>query len=166
MYKRQVKDGNQFTKALDTARSEKKPVIFMKVGRSEVGAAAANSHTASLAGEDAVYDEVLKAHGAYRVRSTEEMLDVAYATKPRIYPAGKNLGLVTISGGGGVLMADAASDEGLTVGPMPLDAQKILKELVPFASPMNPVDVTVQFFNDLSIAVSYTHLTLPTICSV
>ena len=96
----------------------------MKVGRSEVGAAAANSHTASLAGEDAVYDEVLKAHGAYRVRSTEEMLDVAYATKPRIYPAGKNLGLVTISGGGGVLMADAASDEGLTVGPMPQDAQK------------------------------------------
>ena len=103
-YAESVKDGDQFTKALDTARSEKKPVIFMKVGRSEVGAAAANSHTASLAGEDAVYDEVLKSHGAYRVRSTEEMLDVAYATKPRIYPAGKNLGLVTLSGGGGVLM--------------------------------------------------------------
>ena len=62
-YAESVKDGDQFTKALDTARSEKKPVIFMKVGRSEVGAAAANSHTASLAGEDAVYDEVLKSHG-------------------------------------------------------------------------------------------------------
>ena len=73
-YAESVKDGEQFTKALDTARSEKKPVIFMKVGRSEVGAAAANSHTASLAGEDVIYDEVLKAHGAYRVRSTEEML--------------------------------------------------------------------------------------------
>ena len=159
-YAESVKDGEQFTKALDTARLEKKPVIFMKVGRSEVGAAAANSHTASLAGEDAVYDEVLRAHGAYRVRSTEEMLDVAYATKPRIYPAGKNLGLVTISGGGGVLMADAASDEGLTVGPMPQDAQKILKELVPFASPMNPVDVTAQFFNDLSIVPKFTDLML------
>ena len=159
-YAESVKDGDQFTKALDTARLEKKPVIFMKVGRSEVGAAAASSHTASLAGEDAVYDEVLKAHGAYRVRSTEEMLDVAYATKPRIYPAGKNLGLVTISGGGGVLMADAASDEGLIVGPMPQDAQKILKELVPFASPMNPVDVTAQFFNDLSIVPKFTDLML------
>jgi acyl-CoA synthetase (NDP forming) len=132
----------------------------MKVGRSEVGAAAANSHTASLAGEDAIYDEVLKAHGAYRVRSTEEMLDVAYATKPRIFPAGKNLGLVTISGGGGVLMADAASDEGLTVGPMPQDAQDKLKKLVPFASPMNPVDVTAQFFNDLSIVPKFTDLML------
>ena len=159
-YAESVKDGKQFTKALDTARSEKKPVIFMKVGRSEVGAAAANSHTASLAGEDAVYDEVLRAHGAYRVRSTEEMLDVAYATKPRIFPAGKNLGLVTISGGGGVLMADAAFDEGLTVGPMPQDAQDKLKELVPFASPMNPVDVTAQFFNDLSIVPKFTDLML------
>ena len=65
----------------------------MKVGRSEVGEAAANSHTASLAGEDKVYDEVLRAHGAYRVRSTEEMLDVAYSTMPRIFPAGKNLGI-------------------------------------------------------------------------
>lgn len=159
-YVESVKNGEQFTKALDTARAEKKPVIFMKVGRSEVGAAAANSHTASLAGEDVIYDEILRAHGAYRVRSTEEMLDVAYATKPRIFPAGKNLGLVTISGGGGVLMADAASDEGLTVGPMPQDAQDQLKELVPFASPMNPVDVTAQFFNDLSIVPKFTDLML------
>ncbi|MDA1135204.1 MAG: acetate--CoA ligase family protein [Proteobacteria bacterium] len=159
-YAESVKNGPQFTKALDTARSEKKPVIFMKVGRSEVGAAAANSHTASLAGEDAIYDEVLRAHGAYRVKSTEEMLDVAYATKPRIFPVGKNLGIVTISGGGGVLMADAASDVGLTVGPMPQDAQDILKELVPFASPMNPVDVTAQFFNDLSIVPKFTDLML------
>ena len=132
----------------------------MKVGRSEVGAAAANSHTASLAGEDKVYDEVLRAHGAYRVRSTEEMLDVAYSTMPRIFPAGKNLGLVTISGGGGVIMADAAADEGLTVGPMPKDAQDELKKLVPFASPMNPVDVTAQFFNDLSLIPKFTDLML------
>lgn len=159
-YAESVKDGAQFTKALDTARSEKKPVIFMKVGRSEVGAAAANSHTASLAGEDIIYDEVLKAHGAYRVKSTEEMLDVAYATRVKIFPSGKNLGVVTISGGGGVLIADAAADEGLTVGPMPQDAQDELKELVPFASPMNPVDVTAQFFNDLSIVPKFTDLML------
>ncbi len=159
-YAESVKDGKQFTDALDTARSEKKPVIFMKVGRSEVGAAAANSHTASLAGEDKVYDEVLRAHGAYRVRSTEEMLDVAYSTMPRIFPAGKNLGLVTISGGGGVIMADAAEDEDLVVGPMPKDAQDELKELVPFASPMNPVDVTAQFFNDLTLIPKFTDLML------
>ncbi len=159
-YVESVKDGKKFVKALDTARQEKKPVILMKVGRSEVGAAAANSHTASLAGEDAIYSEVIRAHGAYRVKSTEEMLDVAYATKPRIYPSGKNLGIVTISGGGGVLMADAANDEGLKVRPMPKDAQENLKKIVPFASPMNPVDVTAQFFNDLSLVPIFTDVML------
>ena len=159
-YVESVKDGKMFTKALDTARQEKKPVILMKVGRSDVGAAAANSHTASLAGEDAIYSEVIRAHGAYRVRSTEEMLDVAYATKLRIYPSGKNLGIVTISGGGGVLMADAANDEGLNVKPMPKEAQQNLKKIVPFASPMNPVDVTAQFFNDLSLVPTFTDVML------
>ena len=159
-YVESVKNGEQFINALETARQEKKPVILMKVGRSDVGAAAANSHTASLAGEDAIYEEVVRAHGAYRVRSTEEMLDVAYATKPKIYPTGKNLGIVTISGGGGVLMADAASDVGLKVGAMPEGAQKELKEIVPFASPMNPVDVTAQFFNDLSIVPKFIDLML------
>ena len=159
-YVESVKNGKQFINALETARQEKKPVILMKVGRSDVGAAAANSHTASLAGEDAIYEEVVRAHGAYRVRSTEEMLDVAYATKPKIYPTGKNLGIVTISGGGGVLMADAASDVGLKVGAMPEGAQKELKEIVPFASPMNPVDVTAQFFNDLSIVPKFIDLML------
>ncbi len=159
-YVESVKNGEQFINALETARHEKKPVILMKVGRSDVGAAAANSHTASLAGEDAIYEEVVRAHGAYRVRSTEEMLDVAYATKPKIYPTGKNLGIVTISGGGGVLMADAASDVGLKVGAMPTGAQKELKEIVPFASPMNPVDVTAQFFNDLSIVPKFIDLML------
>ena len=159
-YVESVKNGKQFINALETARQQKKPVILMKVGRSDVGAAAANSHTASLAGEDAIYEEVVRAHGAYRVRSTEEMLDVAYATKPKIYPTGKNLGIVTISGGGGVLMADAASDVGLKVGAMPEGAQKELKEIVPFASPMNPVDVTAQFFNDLSIVPKFIDLML------
>ncbi len=159
-YVESVKNGTQFINALETARQEKKPVILMKVGRSDVGAAAANSHTASLAGEDAIYEEVIRAHGAYRVRSTEEMLDVAYATKPKIYPVGKNLGIVTISGGGGVLMADAASDVGLKVGAMPKEAQKELKEIVPFASPMSAVDVTAQFFNDLAIVPKFTDLML------
>ncbi|MEL6577784.1 MAG: CoA-binding protein, partial [Pseudomonadota bacterium] len=155
-YAESIKDGDALVAALETARAERKPVVFMKVGRSDVGAAAASSHTASLAGEDAVYDAVLRAHGAYRARTTEEMLDIAYAARPRIYPAGRKIGLVTISGGAGVLMADAAADHGLDVAPMPEAAQAELKELVPFASPMNPVDVTAQFFNDLSIVPRFT----------
>ncbi len=159
-YAESVKDGAKLTDALETARAARKPVIFMKVGRSAVGASAAGSHTASLAGEDAVYDAVLREHGAYRARTTEEMLDLAYACRPRIYPAGRRLGIVTISGGCGVLMADAAEDAGLEVPPMPADAQAELKKLVPFASALNPVDVTAQFFNDLSIIPKFTELML------
>ena len=159
-YAESIKDGPMLVEALELARDRRTPVIFMKVGRSEVGARAATSHTASLAGEDAVYDAVLRQHGAWRVRSTEEMLDVAYACRPRIYPAGKRLGLVTISGGAGVLMADAAADHGLDVAPMPADAQAELKAILPFAAVRNPVDVTAQFFNDLSIVPKFTKVML------
>ena len=155
-YAESIKDGPMLVEALETARANRTPVIFMKVGRSPVGAQAATSHTASLAGEDAIYDAVLRQHGAWRVQSTEEMLDIAYACRPRIYPAGKRLGLVTISGGAGVLMADAAADYGLDVAPMPDDAQAELKEILPFASPLNPVDMTAQFFNDLSLVPKFT----------
>jgi acyl-CoA synthetase (NDP forming) len=155
-YAESIKDGPMLVEALEVARANRTPVIFMKVGRSEVGAQAASSHTASLAGEDAVYDAVLRQHGAWRVQSTEEMLDIAYACRPRIYPVGKRLGLVTISGGAGVLMADAAEEYGLDVAPMPEDAQAELKQILPFAAPRNPVDVTAQFFNDLSLVPRFT----------
>ena len=159
-YAESIKDGPMLAEALEIARANRTPVIFMKVGRSKVGAQAARSHTASLAGEDAIYDAVLRQHGAWRVGSTEEMLDIAYACRPRIYPAGKRLGLVTISGGAGVLMADAAADYGLDVAPMPEDTEKELKQILPFASPRNPVDVTAQFFNDLSLVPRFTQAML------
>lgn len=150
-YAESIKNGPRLISALETARANRKPVIFMKVGRSEVGAAAASSHTAALAGEDTVYDAILKQYGAHRARTTEEMLDIADACRPRLYPAGRRIGLVTISGGGGVLMADAASDHGLDVAPMPDDAQAALREIIPFGGPRNPIDVTAQFFNDLTL---------------
>lgn len=155
-YVESIKDGPAFIESLEMARAARKPVFVMKVGRSSAGAAAASSHTASLAGEDVVYDAVLRQHGAIRVNSTEEMIDLAYAARPRIYPAGKRVGLVTVSGGAGILMADAASDCGLDVAEMPEEAQAELKAVLPFASPRNPVDVTAQLFNNLSLVPQFT----------
>lgn len=159
-YAESIKDGPMLIEALEGARANRIPVIFMKVGRSAVGAQAANSHTASLAGEDAIYDAVLRQYGSYRARSTEEMLDIAYACRPRIYPTGNRLGVVTISGGAGVLIADAAEDHGIAVPPMPEDMQTELKALLPFASARNPVDVTAQFFNDLTLIPRFTRAML------
>jgi len=150
-YAEGVRDGARFVQALEAARRARKPVVLMKVGRSAVGEAAAQSHTASIAGDDRVMDAVLGDLGVHRARTTEELLDVCQVAQRRIYPVGNTLGVVTISGGAGVLIADAAEAAGLPMPPMPEDAQAKLKRLVPFASPRNPVDCTAQAFNDMGV---------------
>ncbi|WP_270934735.1 acetate--CoA ligase family protein [Falsiroseomonas oryzae] len=150
-YAEGIRDGARFVQALEAARRARKPVVMMKVGRSAVGEAAAQSHTASIAGDDRVMDAVLAECGVHRARTTEELLDICYVAQKRIYPVGNTLGVVTISGGAGVLIADAAEAAGLPMPEMPEDAQARLKALVPFSSPRNPVDCTAQAFNDMAV---------------
>ena len=146
-----VRDGARFRAALQLARANRKPVVMMKVGRSEVGARAASSHTASLAGSDAIYDALFRQYGVHRATTTEEQIDVAYACARGIFPKNNRLGVVTLSGGAGVLISDAAERHGLDVAPMPPDAQKKLQELLPFATVVNPVDTTAQALNDMNL---------------
>ena len=153
-YAEGVGDRDRLFASLALARERGKPVIFQKVGRTEVGAAAARSHTAALAGADAVYDGVFRQYGVYRARDTEEMLDVAYAATFGTFPASRRIGLMTISGGVGVQMADEAVERGLEVTPMSEAAQARLKALLPYASPRNPVDITAQAFNDLTLVTA------------
>ncbi len=155
-YAEGIRDGARFLTALEAARRAHKPVVMMKVGRSAQGAAAARSHTASIAGDDAVTDAVLAEFGVVRARTTDELLDIVQMATRRIYPVRNTLGAITISGGGGVLIADAAAELGLAMPPMPEEAQARLRQLVPFAAPQNPVDCTAQAFNDLSLVGSFT----------
>jgi acyl-CoA synthetase (NDP forming) len=124
---------------------------MMKVGRSVTGAKAASSHTASLAGSDAIYDALFRQAGVYRATTTEEQIDVAYACLRGLFPASDKLGVVTLSGGAGVLICDAAERHGLDVSPMPEAAQAKLKALLPFATVTNPVDTTAQALNDMTL---------------
>src|SRR3546814_14007129 len=78
-----IRDRESLLEGLDAARRARKPVLMLKVGRTSAGAQAAASHTASLAGEDRVYDSVFRSHGVYRAQSTEELLDVAAAALAR-----------------------------------------------------------------------------------
>ncbi|MEC9368711.1 MAG: acetate--CoA ligase family protein [Pseudomonadota bacterium] len=150
-YAEGIKDGPALIRSLEKARANRKPVVFMKVGRSAEGAAAAASHTASLAGSDEIYDAVFRQYGVHRADTTEQMLDAVYACTAGIFPQSRRIGLVTISGGVGVQMADHAKKAGLDVAPMPAAAQKKLKAKLPFASALNPVDTTAQFLNDMSL---------------
>ncbi|MEQ9815311.1 MAG: acetate--CoA ligase family protein [Azospirillaceae bacterium] len=146
-----VRDGEKLVGALEAARQAQKPVILMKVGHTEVGAQAAASHTAALAGSDATYDAVLKQYGAYRARSIDELFDVGYACSTGRLPAGNRAGVVTVSGGAAVLMADAAEEYGLDLAPMPDASQRRLRDLVPFAAVRNPMDITGQIASDFSL---------------
>ena len=153
-YAEGVRDRDRLFASLALARERGKPVIFQKVGRTEVGAAAARSHTAALAGADAVYDGVFRQYGVHRARDAEEMLDIAYAATFGTFPASRRIGLMTLSGGVGVQMADEAVERGLEVTPMSDAAQARLKTLLPYASPRNPVDITAQAFNDLTLVAT------------
>ena len=146
-YAEGVKDGDALLASLDAARACGKSVLFTKAGRSEAGAEAARSHTASLSGADTVFDAILAQHGIVRTDNTEEMLDAAYAASVGALPASRRTGFLTISGGAGVLMADEAATHRLEVAPMPEAAQARLKEKLSFCTPRNPVDITAQVFN-------------------
>ncbi len=155
-YAEGIHEADSFLAALAAARAARKPVVMMKVGTSTLGAHAAQSHTASIAGNDAVTDAVLAEFGVVRARTTEEMLDIALTATRRIYPARNTLGVITISGGAGVLISDAAEALGLPMPEMPADAQARLKAMLPFAAPRNPVDCTAQAFNDMSLIGRFT----------
>ena len=156
LYSEGIKESAGLLAGLDTARRARKPVLMMKVGRSAVGSAAAQSHTASIAGDDRVTDAVLKEFGVVRVQTTEQMLDIARLATRGIYPAHNTLGVITVSGGAGVIISDAADAVGLPMPEMPLDAQERLLKLLPFAAPRNPVDVTAQFLNEMSLISTFT----------
>lgn len=142
---------DRFITALKKAQANRKPVVIMKVGASEVGAHAASTHTASLAGADEIFDSVFRQYGVHRARSLEELLDIAAAASAKQIPAGRKLGIITISGGVGVISSDAAAANNLEVPPLPDAAQKTLKDLMSFAAVRNPVDTTAEVLNNMPL---------------
>ncbi|MCH8503452.1 MAG: acetate--CoA ligase family protein [Ectothiorhodospiraceae bacterium] len=150
VYMEGARNGERLMTALRLARDAGKPVIVLKVGRSAVGAEAAASHTASLAGSDEVYDAVFRQCGVHRAQSVEEWFNLGYAYAVGHPPASAELGIITVSGGGGVMMADEAERSGLTVPPLSEQAQSDIRAIVPFAGARNPVDMTGQMLSDLS----------------
>ncbi|MBY0331077.1 MAG: CoA-binding protein, partial [Acetobacteraceae bacterium] len=143
-----ARDGARLLAALEKCRAAGKPVVAMKVGTSEVGAAATQSHTGTLAGADAGYDAAFEAGGAWRAGSLAEAVDIAAACTAGRLPRGRRLGVITVSGGAGAFLADAAAAAGLEMPELPAEAQAAIRAVVAFAGPRNPVDSTAQIAND------------------
>jgi acetyl coenzyme A synthetase (ADP forming)-like protein len=137
-----LKDGRAFA---DVAKrvSKKKPVIMLKAGRTSAGAKAASSHTGALAGNDKIYEDVLKQSGVIRARSLRDLLDFARGVPVLPTPKGENVLIITGAGGSGVLLSDACIDNGLSLMAMPPDLDAAFRKFIPpFGAAGNPVDIT------------------------
>ncbi len=145
-----LSDGAAFLAAMQKARGVGKPVVVLKAGFSAASARAATAHTGALAGEDRVWQAILREQGAITVESNRELLDVSLflgALDPAKLPAGNRVAIVGFGGGGGVLSADLCARNGLETPTISPATKERLRDLVPpIASVANPIDLTPDMF--------------------
>jgi acetyltransferase len=140
LYIEGVKDGAKF---LSAVRKCRKPIVIFKAGRTERGRQAAESHTRSLAGSDAIYDGVFRQFGIHRASTLEELYDFAKALAYVPAPPGPRMLIVTSSGGSAIIATDVAEEEGFSVVPLPPTLSDRLRELLPSHCIVgNPLDLT------------------------
>jgi acetyl coenzyme A synthetase (ADP forming)-like protein len=142
MHCEDLKDGRSFAEVASRV-SKKKPVVVLKAGRTALGARAAASHTGALAGNDKIYDDVLRQCGVVRAKSLNDLLQFARGLQVLPNPKGENVVIITGAGGSGVLLSDACVDNGLSLMKMPPDLDTAFRKFIPpFGAAGNPVDIT------------------------
>ena len=142
MHAEDLKDGRSFAEVAKRV-SKKKPIVMLKAGRTQLGAKAAASHTGALAGNDKIYDDVLRASGVIRAYNLNDMLQFARGLPVLPTPKGEEIVIITGAGGSGVLLSDAVVDNGLSLMKFPPDLDEAFKEFIPpFGASGNPVDIT------------------------
>ena len=136
-----IRSPQKFVAAAQAAAEVSKPILLVKVGRSETARRAVQAHTGSLAGSDAVCDAVFRRLGVMRLDTLDELVETAelFLTCPP--PAGEGIGFLSLSGGQIGLVADLAQDLGLEFPAFSEEAQQALTEILPPYSPIaNPLD--------------------------
>ncbi|GHF81758.1 acetyl coenzyme A synthetase (ADP forming)-like protein [Amycolatopsis bartoniae] len=142
MHLEDLKDGRAFVTAARRI-TKKKPVVVLKAGRTAMGARAAGSHTGALAGNDKVYDDILRQSGVVRAPGLNEMLEYARSLPLMPTPQGENVVIITGAGGSGVLLSDACVDNGLSLMDIPPDLDEAFRRFIPpFGAAGNPIDIT------------------------
>jgi len=119
-----------------------KRIVMLKAGATASGARAAAAHTASLAGEDRVYDGILHELGVIRATGYNNLLDVGRVLAAYPTHFGGRASIASISGGIGIMLTDALERAGMGLAPMPEAVQHALDPLLPpFLGRQNPLDV-------------------------
>jgi len=147
-----VRDGRKLVALGQRALELRKPILIWKVGNTMTGRRAAASHTGNLTGDYDLYKEAFRSGGFIQIDDLDEMVDVARGVAMQRWPAGERVGVISISGGAGVLMADHCESSGLQLPQLTEQSSRELGAILPdFGSLANPIDVTAQVFNELDI---------------
>jgi acetate---CoA ligase (ADP-forming) len=144
-----ISDVDTLRRAGRRARELGKTIVAMKTAITETGARASFFHTASERVSDDVVDDLFEREGIVRVHSPSELVYVSSAFMGGRLPEGNNLGVMTVSGGNGVIIADEATRLGFQLPPPSLSVETLIRERIPpYGSWRNPVDYTGNVVND------------------
>ena len=136
-----VSQGRELFESLQKAASEK-PVVVLKGGKSEAGGRATQSHTGSLAGSAKVFDGMIRQAGCVTAPTLDTLFEVCKLFDYQPLPKGRRIGIISNTGGAGVLATDAASELGLTITTFAQETRNELSQVLsPMASVRNPIDV-------------------------
>ena len=136
-----VHDGAALVAAARYARARGTTVAVLKAGVTDPGARAARSHTGALAGSAAVYEAAFRRAGILTARSPRELLDIGVACSAERLPAGPGVGIASMSGGAGTIIADRLAQLGMVVTELADETVRAVRELMPgFSAVGNPVD--------------------------
>ena len=136
-----------FRVVLEQAAQLRKPVIVCKMGRAEVGARAVATHTGALAGNYQAYQAVFRRYGVQETHNIAQLIDTAccFCHLADRLPKGRRIGILTPSGGAGIMLADKCEEQGLEINELDtLTRRRLAEVLPPYASLGNPVDITAQ----------------------
>lgn len=140
-----VEDGQKLMRGLRGAAENGKPVVLLKVGGTEAGKRAAYSHTGAMVGSSSAYEAAFRQWGVILAHDIDELIDFSMALASTELPKGNRVGIMTESGGGGVLLTERCAELGLEVAEIFGPTRERLKQVVPaLGSLRNPVDLTGQ----------------------
>ena len=161
------KDARKFVEVAKLAAERGKPIVAVKIGRSDLGSRAARSHTAALTGEDAIYDAAFEQYGVTRVHDWDKLLEVAQLLGGASKPSERGIALVSHSGGVCSLTADNLGAAGLELPPLSDSARDGIDEILAgFGWAANPADITGHASRETALPIMEHMITEPEVGSL
>lgn len=154
-----VRRPDAFMEAARRALAAEKPIVMLKLGRSELGKQAAQSHTGALASDDAVLQAVCRKYGVVRVYSLDEMIDQCLVLNQRRWPKGRRIAMAGFSGGGKGLYLDYSADEGAMQARL---SDETVAKIEPYIDP----GLSGQSPIDCGAGIAYRQQDFSTVCTL